>query len=173
MRAISKKRILISILAVAAITGLFARVNHQPRLSVMVLNPKFRLLRARISHGTTHEVAKANWSVTLLSKLLHAAGVDVVVPLQLPPTPTVSYAFVARYTGGFAPNELSYMEAELVDAFGNVTPLQSQAAYVLQRSQAEYGRIWLLDSPLANGVTIRLRPGVGQVPLAEIRVGGY
>lgn len=171
MHTQTNKGILLSILAVAALMGLFALVNHQPGLSVTVLNPKFRLLDARISYGTTHEVAKDNWPITQLSKLLHAGGVNVVVPIRLPPTPTASHAFVARYTGGFAPNELSNMRAELVDAFGNVSLLGSRAAYVSGRNPNEYGRIWLLNSPLTNGVTIRLRPGVGQVPLAEIRVG--
>ena len=80
-----------------------------------VLNPKFRLLTAQISPGTTHELAKAIWPVSQLSKLLRRTGLNVVVPLQLPPMPEASYALALRYTWNSAPNGTGPVLAEMVD----------------------------------------------------------
>jgi len=172
MQTRTVRRILISILAVTLVLGLVALINQPPRVTVTILNPKFRMLTAKILHGKTHELAKASWPITQLSKLLHFAGLNIIVPAQLPPTPESSYAFVARFTGDFAPNELSGVKVELVDASGGVTRLRSLAGYNSQRTQSEYGGIWLLDSPPTNAVTLRLRSETAQAPLAEIRIEG-
>ena len=46
------------------------------------------------------------------------------------------------------------------------------AAYSSERQAdvSEQGKLWLLDPSPPNSVTIRLRPGLDQPPLAEIRV---
>ncbi len=171
MRTPTAKRILLLIVTVTVLLGLVAWIMHQPSLSVTVLNPKFRLLNAKLSHGTKHELAKDSWTVTQWSKLLHLVDARVVVPIQLPPMPENSYALAVRFTGDFAPNALSGVKAELVEASGTVTLLWSPAGYVSGKNiLSEYGRIWLLESPPTNSVTIRLRPGIGQASLVEFRI---
>ena len=187
MQTQNTKRILRSLAAVTVLLVLAALIIPQRKLSVVIMDPKFRLLDARISHGTTHELAKDNWPITQLAKLLHFVDARVVVPTRLPPMPENSYALAVRFTGDFAPNALSGVKAELVEASGTVTPLWSAAGYVSGKNTlSEYGRIWLfasppthdgrillLASPPTHVVTIRLTPGSGQAPLAEIRIRGF
>lgn len=172
MRTLSKKRILLSTATIAVFLGLVAWIIPQRKLSVVILNPKFRLLDARISHGTKHELAHANWPITQLSKLLRRAGFNAVVPIQLPPMPENSYALAVRFTGDFAPNALGGVEGELVEASGAVIPISSPACFVSQDESGrnKYGRIWLLASPPTNAVTLRLTHGNSHAPLAEIRI---
>jgi len=160
--------------AVTVLLVLIAWIRHRPSLSVTILNPKFRLLNAKLSHGPTHELAKASWPVTQLSKLLRSAGVNAVVPIQLPAMPADSYAFAVRYLWDFSPNETGQMLAQVVDVSGTVTRPRCWAGYSSERTKDGWaqGKIWVLDSPPTNAVTIRLSPGIGQPPLAEIRIRG-
>jgi hypothetical protein len=169
MQTQTSKRILVSIAVSAFCLGLVAWITHQPGFSVTVLNPKFHLLAARISHGPTHELDRAGWPVTQLSKLLHFADVNVMVPIRLPAMSKDSYAFAVRYNWDFSPNETGQMQAEVVDASGTVTLPRFWAGYSSERGE---GKIWVLDTPLTNAVTLRLIPGIGQAPLAEFRITG-
>ena len=75
-------------------------------------------------------------------------------------------ALVVRFTGDFLPND---MQAELVEGSGNSNRLWCIAWH---SGGGEYGAIWMLGVPLTNAVTIRLRNGISQTPLAEFRVQG-
>jgi len=157
MRTPTAKRILLWLAVATVLLGLFAWINHQPRLSVTVLNPKFRLLTAKISYGTTHKLYMDSTAMGQMTDLLRRADFKAgSVPLPAR-TPTPGYALVVPYSGDFKPNELCAVQAELMDDAGTVTRLSHGAGYTSEGNpQYEDGKIWLLDSPLTNGVTIRL-----------------
>jgi len=168
------KRILLSTATVAVFLGLVAWIIPQRKLSVVILNPKFRLLDARISQGTTHKLDYDNGPAGQLMKLLKATGLKVgSSPLSVQTT-NRSCALVARFIGGFTVNEFdqNQMWAEVVDGSGVTTRSAPGQGYRLAASPYECGMIWLLASPPTNAVTIRLTHGNSQAPLAEIRIQG-
>ena len=146
------------IVTVTVLLGLVAWIMHQPSLSVTVLNPKFRLLNAKLSHGTKHELAKDSWTVTQWSKLLHLVDARVVVPIQLPPMPENSYALAVRFTGDFAPNALSGVKAELVEALARIAGLNDLSAAPDDEVES-YARGALYECELiARRILSELRP---------------
>ena len=175
MRTLSKKRILLAIAAVAVFLGLAVWVIPQRKLSATILNPKFHLLGATLSHGKTHELAKASWPVTQLSKLLRFVDPRIVVSIPLPPPPEDSYAVAIRFTGDYVSDPLGGVRAELVDASGVVTRPRCWAGYQSGGSRFGWvrGSLWVLDSPLTPLVTLRLKTAISNEPLAEIRIQGW
>ncbi len=175
MRTLSKKRVRLAIAVVAVFLGLAAWIIQQRKLSVTILNPKFHLLSATLSHGKTHELAKASWPVTQLSKLLRFVDPRIVVSIRLPPTPKDSYAVAIRYTGDYDSDPVGAVRAELVDASGVVTRPRCWAAYQSGGSRFGWvrGSLWVLDSPLTHPATLRLKTANSNEPLAEIRIQGW
>jgi hypothetical protein len=171
MRLPSAKQALLLAAGLILFVSLIALVNRHRSVSVTILNPKFRLLTAKISYGRTHKLHRNPWLISEVSDLLARAGWNsrLITPLQVRMT-NDSYALVVRFTGDFAPNELSYVRAERVDDVGNATPLWSVASSVGGETPNQYGRIWMLAEPLTNAITIRLSHGIDQPPLAEFRV---
>ena len=171
----STERILLGLAAVTVLLGLAAWINRQPSLTVTVLNPKFRLVSARISHGTTHKLYLDNWPKGQLMELLKATGLKAGgSPLSVQTT-NRSYALVARFIGGLTANTFdpNQVWAEVVDVSGTTTRCALAQGYAKAASPHECGMIWLLASPPTNNVTVRLTTRFGQSPLAEIRLGGF
>lgn len=171
MRTSSRKRLHLSLAAVAVLLGLAAWVIPPRQLSVTILNPKFHLLSATLSQGKTHELAKASWPVIQLAKLLRLVDPRINVWIRLPPTPEDSYAVAIRYTGDYVSDPVGGVRAELVDASGGVTRPRCWAGY--QSGGARFGwvrgSLWVLDAPLTHPVTLRLNTANSNEPLAEIR----
>jgi len=136
---------------------------------VTILDPRFRLISTRISHGRTHKLYRNPWLISEASDLLARAGWDPGSGSAQVPMTNVADALVVRFTGDFPPNGLCDMQAELVDGSGNSNRLWCIA---WQNGGGRYGAIWMLGVPLTNAVTIRLHNGVGQPALAEIRLQG-
>ncbi len=174
MQTQNTKRILGSLAAVAVLLVLVTWIIPQRKLSVDILDPKFHLLEAKISQGTTHKLDYDNGPTGQLMKLLKATGLKVgSSPLSVQTT-NRSCALVARFIGGFTVNEFdqNQMWAEVVDGSGATTRCAPGQGYRLVISPYECGMIWLLASPPTNAVTLRLTHGNSQAPLAEIRVRG-
>jgi len=79
----STERILLGLAAVTVLLGLAAWINHQPSLTVTVLNPKFRLVSARISHGTTHKLYLDNWPKEQVMELLPSSSCGAAMTGQI------------------------------------------------------------------------------------------
>jgi hypothetical protein len=117
MRTPSANQILLLAAALILFLSLIALAHQRPEMSVKILDPKFRLITAKIPHGTMHKIYWNPSLTTEISDLLARAGWNshLAGPLQVR-MPNDAYALAVRFTGDFAPNELAYVEAARVDA---------------------------------------------------------
>jgi len=147
--------------------GLFPRSERR----VTLLNQGFRVLTARSSYGTTHKLYFARWPEGELREQFHHWGLKVQRSggVQIG-TGKASYAFMLRYTGQLARNELDQVRAEIVDDSGVTAPVHGAESY--NPTKNEFARIWEFEHPPTNTATLRLSLATSGVRLAEIRIGG-
>ena len=167
----AKQRLLLAI-ALVLLLSVVALVTPRSGLPVTVLDQRLRVLTAKISHGTTHEVFFGRWHEGDLREQLHRWGLKVqrfggVRCI----TEKDSYAFVLRYTGRFTRNELDGVKAEIVDDSGAASPLQG-ASESYSAAKNEFARIWVLEPPPTRPATLRLTLATSGLRLAEVGLRG-
>jgi len=105
-----------------------------------------------------------------MQELLHRAGCKFGDAPLVGITTNLADALVVRLTGDFPPNALAGVQAEVVDDSGATNLLWCIAGYNAGSMPSEYGKIWVLNRPLAKGVTIQLVSATGKFAVARIRV---
>ena len=170
MRTQTAKRMLLSILGLVVVLGLIAFASRRPSLSVTILHPNFRLLTAKLSHGRSHKLYHNGPVAGPVSELIHWAGLNFGRAPLMGFTTNVTDALVVRFTGDFPPNALAGVQAEVVSDSGATNRLWCIAGYNAGATPSQYGKIWVLDGPLTNGVTIQLVSATGESAFARIRV---
>ena len=171
MRSRWPKRFLFQLAGLSIILGLLAVVYHGLGPRVTILDPRFRFLSVQISRSTRHKLYLNGPKAGPLMAALHHVGLPINDAPLVVATTNYSLALITRFTGDFPPNELAGMQAEIMDDAGRTTHLPRPAGYNLEGSPHVYGAIWVLNSEFTNSVIVRLRPRIGEPPLAEIRIG--
>ena len=174
--------------ATAVILTIIAIVTPNSQPAVRVLDPKFRVLTAKISRGTNHMMfdgPQAEGRARLfLSRALWRLVTIKSIPTHRTTTKTNVYAFMFRWTGEYKHDELMGVCAELADGSGNLIPLRldtNSNGYTSANNTpnsglgeqpwvTEYIGIWFVDSPQTStgSYRLRLKLGTNEVYLAEM-----
>jgi len=140
---------------------------------VRELDERFRMLGFKVSRGTNHSIWLGNPLEAEMRARLRKLHLPVNVPWKHEFRSGRSFrAVLVRYSGRFSHDELSGLEAELVDAAGNVVRLLSVHSGRYP-SDNEYIKTWGLPETWIDGTTsydlrISLREGKD---LAVVDVG--
>lgn len=167
---VSPRRMFLAVGIVVLIVGMIFLLVPQREVSVTILDPKFRLLSANLSHGHLHKLYHNGPVMGRVAELLHRAGCKFGDAPLMGLTTNVSDALVLRFTGDFPPNALAGVQAESVDDSGTTNRLWCIAGYNAESTPSEYGKIWALNRPRTNKIRIRLVSANGQTNFAEIHL---